>query len=162
MKRIITLLAVISLTLHVSACSDPIAVPAPTFQEELSAFLSTRADEPLNGTIWEHRTGEEYNRYLWFDSGTVRLFYGCEEDGGLHRYTDFWSAPYALVDGQLFTSLSYPLWGHTERNEMAEVIRSAGVFTLEVRGESYHYYGNDTQEIQDLWMVIFAHPVPWE
>jgi hypothetical protein len=44
-------------------------------------FLATRGNEPLVGTIWEHQTGEEFNRYLYFTEDEANLFYGYVEDG---------------------------------------------------------------------------------
>ena len=130
-----------------------VACTPQTMEQELSSFLATRASEPLKNTIWEHQTGEQYNRYLWFSEADVSLFYGLVEAGELQRWSDFYSAPYAIKDGIVVTSLSYPLYGKTEYTESASVVKGDG-FTIEMNGESYTYYGNDVDEIQGYYMFI--------
>ena len=149
MKRLLLLLALIALS-----CT-------PTLEQELSSFLATRASEPLKGTIWEHQTGEQYNRYLYFSEADVSLFYGLTEDGELQRWSPFYSSPYALEDGVVTTSLSYPLWGHTEYTETATLIKGEG-FTIEMNGDTYEFYGPYTESIEGQWMWLFAGTTPWE
>ena len=149
MKRLLLLLALIALS-----CTQ-------TLEQELSSFLATRSDEPLKGTIWEHNTGEQYNRYLFFDESDVSLFYGLVEDGELQRWSPFYSSPYALEDGVVTTSLSYPLWGHTEYTETADIIKGEG-FTIDLSGDLYEYYGSKVSEIEGQWMLIFAGITPWD
>ena len=135
--------------------------PVPSFQGELSAFVGTRSDEPLAGTIWEHQTGEDYNRYLYFTRDEVSLFYGLVEGGELQRWSDFYTAPYVLWDdGLVFTCLKYPKWGNEERVITVCFIRGNG-YTIDINGDTYTYYGNNTQEIEGYWMTITATPVPW-
>lgn len=136
---------------------------APLHQAEPEAeYSGTRTDVRLEGTIWEHRTGEDFDRYVLFHEGTASLFYGIAEDGALHRYSDFYTAPYTYQDGALRTSISYPLWGNQERTESASVAQAGDAFYLYIDGDRYSYYGTDTSTLGDLWMTIIATPVPWE
>lgn len=150
MKRILLFLAFLAL-----ACTPQ------TLEQELSSFLSTRASEPLKNTIWEHQTGEQYNRYLYFSEAEVSLFYGLVEDGELQRWSPFYTSPYVLWDGVVATSLSYPLWGQTEHSQSASLIRGDG-FTIDLSGDTYEYYGPYTEDIEGQWMLIYAGVAPWD
>lgn len=150
MKRILLFLAFLAL-----ACTPQ------TLEQELSSFLSTRSSEPLKGTIWEHQTGEQYNRYLFFDEADVSLFYGLVEDGELQRWSPFYTSSYVLWDGEVRTSLTYPLWGQEEHTQSASLIRGDG-FTIDLDGDTYTYYGSKVNEIEGQWMLIIASPMPWD
>ena len=150
MKRILLLLALVALS-----CT-------PTLEQELSSFLSTRASEPLNGTIWEHKTGEQYNRYLWFDKSDVSLFYGLAEDGELQRWSEFYSAPYLFDGNEVETALTYPKWGEKEHAYSITIIRSGGDYTISAGGDVYSYFGPYTTDIEGQWMLITAVPKPWD
>ena len=64
-----------------TACSKQLAPePLPSFQEELSSFLSTKASEPMEETLWKHVTGETFDRYILFKDGEIRLFYGTMDE----------------------------------------------------------------------------------
>lgn len=128
---------------------------------ELSGFLQTRSDAPLEGTVWEHQTGEKYNRYVSFRNGEMSLFYGLVEAEGLHRYSDFFTVPYALKGGLILTELSYPLWGHREVTESVSVVKSKSAYHIDIDGEDYAYYGPYTESLEDLWMTITAPIAPW-
>ena len=155
----------LTLAICVVSCST-----VPTVEQELSAFLSTRSEQPLKGTIWEHQTGEQYNRYLWFDDADVSLFYGVYEAlpasfGGkveLQRWSDFYTAPYLLWDGEVRTSLSYPLWGEREHTEGISIVKAGAGFTLSAGGDEYTYFGPYTEEIEGMWMVITVGINPWD
>lgn len=149
MRRLLPLLVAL-----VVACTANLAT-------ELSGFLQTRADAPLEGTVWEHQTGEQYNRYVLFKDGEMSLFYGLVEAEGLHRYSDFFTAPYALKGGLIVTELSYPLWGHREVTESVSVVKSKAAYTIDIDGEEYHYYGSYTESLEELWMTITVNIVPW-
>lgn len=128
---------------------------------ELSEFLQTRADALLEGTVWEHQTGEKYNRYVSFRNGEMSLFYGLEAEEGLQRWSDFYSAPYALKGGLIVTELSYPLWGHREVTESVSVVKSKSAYHIDIDGEDYTYYGPYTESLEELWMTITVNIAPW-
>ena len=121
---------------------------------ELSEFLQTRSDAPLEGTVWEHNTGEQYNRYVTFRNGEMSLFYGLMEQDTLRRYSDFYSAPYALKGGLIVTELTYPLWGHREVTESVSVVKSKGSYTIDLDWDAYRYYGPWSDDLNDQWMTI--------
>lgn len=152
MKRLIYILFLALLAL---SCT-------PTLEQELSSFLSTRSDEPLNGTIWEHKTGEQYNRYLWFDKSDVSLFYGVYEDGELQRWSDFYTSPYLFNGNEVETALTYPQWGENEHAYSITIIRSGDDYTISAGGEIYTYYSPYTTDIEGQWTLIIASPMPWE
>ena len=149
MRRILPLLVAL-----VVACTANLAT-------ELSGFLQTRSDAPLEGTVWEHQTGEKYNRYVSFRNGEMSLFYGLVEAEGLHRYSDFYSSPYALKGGLIVTELSYPLWGHRAATESVSVVKSKSSYTIDLDGDEYIYYGPYTESLEELWMTITVNIVPW-
>ena len=150
MKRILLFLAFLFLAL---ACTPK------TLEQELSTFLATRSDEPLKGTIWEHQSGEQYNRYLWFSEADVSLFYGLVEDGELQRWSPFYTSPYLFSGNWVEVALAYPLWGHTEYTKTADIIKGEG-FTIDLSGDTYEYYGPYTESIEGQWMFIFAGVAP--
>ena len=151
MRRILPLLVAL-----VVACTANLAT-------ELSGFLDTRADAPLEGTVWEHNTGEKYNRYVLFKDGEMSLFYGLvEPEEGLQRWSDFYSSPYVLKGGLIITELSYPLWGHREVTESVSVVKSKAAYTIDIDGEDYTYYGPWTNDLEELWMTITVNIAPWK
>lgn len=150
MRRILPLLVAL-----VVACTANLAT-------ELSGFLQTRADAPLEGTVWEHQTGEKYNRYVSFRNGEMSLFYGLVAEEGLQRYSDFYSSPYALKGGLIITELSYPLWGHREVTESVSVVKSKSAYHIDIDGEDYTYYGPWTNDLEELWMTITVNIAPWK
>jgi len=150
MKRLLPLL------LLLAACqqSNPI-------DKSLSEFLSTRSAEPLESTIWEHQTQDEYNRYISFKDGVASLFYGTY-DGELQRWSEFYSAPYAYKDGVLETAISYPLWGQEELTESAFIVQAGDNFTLRINNDTYTYWGPYTEQIEGRWITINVGIKPWE
>ena len=150
MRRLLPLLVAI-----VVACTANLAT-------ELSGFLQTRSDAPLEGTVWEHQTNETYNRYVTFRDGKISLFYGLEAEEGLQRWSDFYSSPYALKGGLIVTELSYPLWGHREVTESVSVVKKQSSYTIDIDGEDFHYYGPYTEDLEELWMSITVNIVPWQ
>lgn len=135
---------------------------AVTPERDLAEFLQTRSDEPLNGTIWEHKTGEQYNRYLYFSRSDVSLFYGVYEDGELQRWSDFYTSPYLFDGNEVETALTYPKWGENEHAYSITIIRSGEGYTISAGGEEYTYYGPYTEDIEGQWTLIIASPMPWE
>lgn len=127
----------------------------------LASFVGTRADAPLEGTIWECQSGEEYNRYLLFQDGEVSLFYGLIEDGELHRYSDFYPAPYTLHKGHIDATLSYPLYGERILTESGSVQAVADAYEISLGKDVYHYFGPYTEGLEELWMTITVNIVPW-
>lgn len=147
----------------VTACSKQLAPePLPSFQEELSSFLSTKASEPLEETIWKHVTGETFDRYILFKDGEIRLFYGTIDDGELHRYSTFYSAPYTLDDYSVTTDLTYPIWESNECTERITIIKSGQQFDIHTENETYTYAGKYTVTLEERWMSFIATPVPWK
>ena len=144
MRRILPLLVAL-----VVACTANLAT-------DLSGFLQTRSDAPLEGTVWEHNTGEQYNRYVTFRDGEMSLFYGLVEQDGLQRWSDFYSSTYALKGGLIVTSLEYPLWGHREVTESVSVVKKQSSYTIDIDGEDYTYYGPWTDDLNDQWMTIIV------
>lgn len=149
MRRILPLLVAL-----VVACTANLAT-------ELSGFLQTRADAPLEGTVWEHNTDEKYNRYVSFRNGEMSLFYGLEAEEGLQRWSDFYSSPYALKGGLIITELTYPLWGNRETTESISVVKKQSSYTIDIDGEDYSYYGPYTNDLEEMWMTITVNIVPW-
>ena len=133
-----------------------------TFDEGLASFLGTRSDAPLEGTVWEHQTGEKYNRYVSLRNGEMSVFYRSMFQDTLCRYSDFFTAPYALKGGLIITDLSYPLWGHKEVTESVSVFEYKSWYTIGLDGEDYHYYGPYTKDLEELWMSITVNIVPWD
>ena len=152
MKRILPIL----LCLLLFACQ-----PNP-IDRNLSEFLSTRSAEPLESTIWEHKTQDEYNRYISFREGVASLFYGTYEDGELQRWSEFYSGPYYCHDGKLLIALTYPLWGDTKIARNEEIVAHADGYTIVIDGDEYFYWGPYTEQIEGQWMFIFAGITPWE
>lgn len=150
MRRFLPLLVAI-----VVACTANLA-------GDLSGFLQTRSDAPLEGTVWEHETGEQYNRYVAFRNGEISLFYGLVDAGELQRWSDFYSSPYVLKGGLIITELSYPLWGHREVTESVSVVKSKAAYTIDIDGEDYTYYGPYTEDLDGMWMTITVNIVPWK
>lgn len=144
MRRLLPLLVAL-----VVACTANLAT-------ELSGFLQTRADAPLEGTVWEHNTGEKYNRYVSFRNGEMSLFYGLVDAGELQRWSDFYSAPYALKGGLIVTELSYPLWGHKEVTESVSVVKSKSAYHIDIDGEDYTYYGPWTDDLDGQWVIFYV------
>ena len=149
MRRFLPLLVAV-----VVACTANLAT-------DLSGFLQTRADAPLEGTVWEHQTGEQYNRYVTFRNGEMSLFYGRIDPEGLHRYSDWYTAPYALKGGLIITELTYPLWGHREVTESVSVVKQKASYTIDLDGDAYTYYGPWSDDLNEQWMTITVNIVPW-
>ena len=147
-----------SLLLFVGGCAK---LTVDKFNSDLSAFVGTRSDAPLEGTIWQHRTGDAFDRFIWFENGQVSLFYGLDDPEGLQRWSDFYSAPYALQKGTIDTSLEFPLWGERAKTQKASVIRSLGSFTIDMDGDAYVFYGNDATGLDEMWMSITVTIKPW-
>lgn len=148
MRRILPLLVAL-----VVACTANLAT-------ELSGFLSTRADAPLEGTVWEHNTGEQYNRYVTFRNGEMSLFYGREDRDTLHRYSEWFTAPYVLKGGLIITDLTYNLYGRQE-TESVSVVKSKAAYHIDIDGEDYRYYGPWSGELNEQWTTITVNIVPW-
>ncbi|MBR6270158.1 MAG: hypothetical protein IKR30_06290 [Bacteroidales bacterium] len=159
MKHLLPLIVALA-AVAICFCTKP--APVTSDYEGLASFLDTRADAPLEGTVWEHQTGEKYNRYVSFRNGEMSLFYGLEAEEGLQRWSDFFTAPYALEGGLIVTELSYPLWGHREVTESVSVVKSKGAYTIDIDREEYTYYGPYTEDLEDLWMSITVNIVPWQ
>ena len=98
MKKFVAILAVMMLAI---SCTAPIPeslispeeeqsnVPVVELSIQLSEFVGTKASEPLEGTIWEHITGEQLNKYVLFEDGAFKLFYGMVWDDELERWSEY-------------------------------------------------------------------------
>ena len=96
-------------------------------ERDLAEFLHTRSAEPLESTIWEHKTGDGYDKYLLFRGGEMSLFYGLVENDELQRWSEFYSAPYYYDGGALITYLSYPEWGEMVRTNEVKIVKSISI-----------------------------------
>ncbi|MBO4924823.1 MAG: hypothetical protein J5382_11985 [Bacteroidales bacterium] len=157
MKKIL-LITFGTLLLLAVGCTQP---TVDTFNSDLSAFLQTRSDAPLEGTIWQHRTGDAFDRFILFENGQVSLFYGLDDPKGLQRWSDFYTAPYTLWNGTIDTALEYPLWGEKTLTQKASVVRSLGSFTIDLDGDTYVFYGDDVSGLDEMWMTITVTITPW-
>ena len=132
-----------------------------TVSSDISEFLHTRSDAPLENTIWEHETDGDYNRYLVFSEGNAGLFYGLTEGGELQRWSEIYQAPYTFVDGKVITSIEYPFYASKELVNRVNVVKAMAGYEIEAEGERYTYYGNDLDEIEGQWMIITVNITPW-
>lgn len=149
MKRLLILAALL-----LAACTANLS-------SELSEFLQTRSDAPLEGTVWEHNTGEQYNRYVTFRDGEMSLFYGREDRDTLHRYSEWFTAPYILKGGLIITNLTYNLYGRQE-TESVSVVKSKAAYIIDIDGENYRYYGPWSDVLNEEWMTITVNIMPWQ
>ena len=141
------------------ACTPKTEVET-TFNQELSVFASTKANEPLEGTIWEHETGDEFNKYIYFHDGKANFFYGKITDN-LERWSEFYSADYNLNDGEVTTKIVYPFWGQKELVNTITVIKAGKDFTIEANGEEYKLTRHPAEDIDGMWMIITVNIAPW-
>lgn len=155
MKKFIVIL----LGLFLIGCTKPEEV---SINRSLSEFVGTRAEAPLESTIWEYNTGEEFNRYIVFKDEQASLFYGAIEDSSLHRYSEFYSAPYTFENNKLVTSIVYPLWGTDVKTESVSMIEAGDEFTLLIDGLVYKFLTTDISMIKDRWMIIYVGIRPWQ
>ena len=132
-------------------------------EEGLAAFLGTRADAPLEQTVWHHATGQDYDKYVWFQDGEMRLFYGLQDQDGIQRWSEFFTAPYGLENGLIAVSLTYPNYGSRLETNTASVVRAASAYEIDIDGERYVFAGTDASTFaEDMWMTITVNIVPWE
>lgn len=163
MKNFVILLLV---TLTTVTCMSPIVLDPEgsiqnNYSEKLASFLGTKADFPLEETIWVNNTGEEFDKYLCFCEGNAMLFYGRYDDG-LERHSDFYSSPYTIENNMVVTNISYPSWGDTKKTESINIIKSDNDFTLVVDGNIYTFYGTDWKDIETPYIIVHAGITPWE
>jgi len=168
MKKLFYILALIAVL--ICGCHK-IDTPQLTINDEIANIIGTRSSEPLEGTIWEHQTGDEYNQYIWFNDGQANFFYGKfgpeMRDNGviedqLQRWSDFYSAPYTFDDGVVIADISYPEWGKTEKTENMKVFVVENSCTLNVNGKEFKYFSSDASDIdEEMWMIINIGIVPW-
>lgn len=149
MKRIL-----LALTLLITAC-------APSLNDEISEFLKTKSEEPLQCTVWECVTGGEYNKYLYFSQGEANFFWGIFENGEIERWSDFYSAPYELKDGKIWTDIYYPEYGKSENMYQISVIKSEGAFKIVADDEEYHYIVCNLEDLEYQWIIITVNITPW-
>ena len=155
MRRLIPILVALSVAV---LCVKP---GLPT-DAALASFLGTRADAPLEGTVWQYDAPGDYDRFLVFRDGTVSLFYGLVEDDAIQRWSDFYGAAYSLKDGEIVTKLEFPLWGEKEKTQKASVVKSAGSYTIDLDGDLYEICRADASDLDALWMTITVNILPWD
>jgi hypothetical protein len=154
-NKVILLLAALLLT----ACKvTPVDIDA-----ELASFVGTKADAPLDGTIWHHDTGADFDKLVWFSDGTMRLFYGLIESGEIQRWSDFYVSPYGLANGVIEVSLSYPNYGDIEYVNTASIVSVAGQYSIDIDGETYAFVGTDASDFdREQWIEIIVGIAPWQ
>ena len=133
-----------------------------TFNEELALFVGTRSSEPLEQTVWQHKTDEEHDRFIYFKDGEINLFYGCIENEEIHRYSDYYSSSYKYTNGYVVTNLEYPLWGKRELTEKTTVVRYNSEFILYLDDDYYEFVITNPSTLDDLWMTITVNITPWQ
>ena len=160
MKQFLILLA-FTLLLLAGGCAR---VEVESIDSEIAAFFGTRSGSPLEDTVWEYSTGEEFNQYILFQDGQISFFYGRVEDGELHRWSEFFTAPYELRNGRIYTSLSYRRYGETEHTQKASVARMDGGFSLYLDDAHYTFFGPYAESLEWQWMTITVtiESFPWE
>ena len=149
MKKIL-----LALTLLITAC-------APSLNDEISEFLKTKSEEPLQGTVWEYVTGGEYNKYIYFNDGEANFFWGQYNNGEIERWSDFYSASYELKDGKIWTDIYYPEYGKSENLYQISVIKSEGAFKISSGEEEYHYIQCNLADLECQWIIITVNITPW-
>lgn len=130
------------------------------FNDELSTFTSTKGNDPLAETIWEYNTSEQFNKYLYFSNDTINLFYGMIWDNKLERYSDFFSAPYTLKNGVLYTNLIYKDW-YTKEIYDIDIIKSENIFYMNANGEIFNFTEYSSEDIKDLYTLVIVTIQPW-
>ena len=155
MRKVILLLAALLLT----ACRvTPVSIDA-----ELATFVGTKADAPLNGTVWHHATGQDFDKLVWFSDNEMRLFYGLIDAGEIQRWSDFYMSPYGLANGVIEVSLSYPNYGQTENVNTASIVSAAGQYGIDIDGEIYAFVGTDASDFdREQWIEIIVGIAPWQ
>lgn len=165
---------VLAIALLCAGCTEPIkqsevgpdsltAATSENYREELSFFLSTRAFDPLDKTVWMADSDEEFHRMLLFSDGCVNLFYGLIENDEMQRWSDYFSAPYVLSDdgSMVTTELVYPVYGKRELSEGLTVVMCEDCFTIVAGQDTYEYVGGYTTDLDERWTLVFTVIEPW-
>lgn len=127
-----------------------------------AAFLGTRADAPLESTIWEHQTGEKYNEYIVFQNDLASVFFGLNDGTEIQRWSQFFTAPYAFENGQIRTNVVYRYCGQYVADGNFDVIRVESAYEISANGKVFKFVGTDTQQLADMWMMITVTIQPWD
>ena len=131
-------------------------------EDGLAAFLGTRSEAPLEGTVWRCDDPGDYDRYVWIADGELRIFYGDEDQGEIRRWSSFWSAPYALDGGTISVALTYPAYGEKIATRIASVVKAASAYEIDVDGDRFAFVGTDASSFEDSqWMTITISIAPW-
>ena len=157
MKKII--LVLIFSILLLSCSRQEVAIPSAL--EDFATFALTKSDAPFEQTIWEHTTDNTYNTYLYFHDDVVSLFYG-KNDGELQRWSDYYDGSFSIDNGRISINLSYPDYGQTACIYTINIIKGDAYTLTDNLGNTYAYYGQYTDNLEDMWMSITAKIVPWE
>jgi hypothetical protein len=130
-------------------------------EEGLAAFLGTRSEAPLEGTVWRCDDPGDYDRYVWIADGELRLFYGDEDVGEIRRWSSFYAAPYALDGGTISVALTYPAYGEKVATRSASVVKAASAYEIDVDGDRFAFVGTDASSFAEwLWITITANIAP--
>ena len=133
---------------------------APIEPDPIVEFLGTRANAPLENTVWGHETGEKYNMYLLFQDGLASLFYGLY-DGKIQRWSPFYSAPYSYANGKLNTRIIYPYYDTEIEAGIFTIIPTASEYEIDVDGDLYRFITTDTAGLEWENMTINVTIAPW-
>lgn len=162
MKQLIITAAILLAILCVG-CRETSDVNAIDYHKPLAGFLSTRASDPLDGTVWMADSDEEFHRMLLFSDGCVNLFYGLIENGEMQRWSEYYSAPYALSNDAtvVTTNLVYPIFGTHECAELLMVMKSEDMFTIITDLDTFDYIGHYNASLDERWTLVYTTIQPW-
>lgn len=130
-------------------------------QQPSAEFIGTRSEAPLDGTVWQHKTGEDADQFLLFEDGEISLFYGLLCPEWVEYWGDLYTAPYGLKNGLLVTELEWPLMGQPEKVQRASVIRTAGEGEIYLDIILFRYAGVNLPLVEVVEMTIFAPIAPF-
>lgn len=159
MQRLMMILAVALMLL----CGCDKKEEMMTINDCIAECIGTKAEAPLEQTIWEYTTGERFNQYLYFDGNEVKFFYGCYDvEEGLLRYTDFYTAPYELSNGVIKTEITYPNYGETEHVNQIDVIVMDNLCQISIGDKVFEITNYNPADIYEQWVEIIVGIYPWE
>lgn len=161
MKKTLTIIIMVAVIAIIAVCCINRPVEKP-MNEKIANIIGTKSERPLDQTIWEFNTGEEFNQYLYFDVAEAKFFYGkFDTKEGLLRYTDFYSAAYELIDGKIQTNIEYPNYGDTEKVNNMDVIIVDNVCQITYDEQTFNLTQYDPADIQEQWVEFTIVIGPW-
>ena len=174
MKKLFTV--ILSVLLLTTACVETkhnlgdfpeTCVPGVTridYSEELSTFLSTKAEAPLEETVWLSCDNDEFHKMLLFKDNTVNLFYGCIDNNEMQRWSDYYSAPYTIAEDGTYvvTDLTYPAFGKNEYSESITIVKSENIFIIQTENDTFKFVGQYNSSLDERWILVYVTIPPWE